>query len=70
MGCRYAGYTSDITVTFPANGKFTDDQKAIYNAVYKARTAVIEAMRPGIIKVLYHFFVCFYCKFYFLENLN
>ncbi|XP_075216119.1 dipeptidase C isoform X2 [Lycorma delicatula] len=48
MGCKYAGYTSDITVTFPASGKFTEDQKAIYNAVLIARTAVIENMKPGV----------------------
>jgi hypothetical protein len=33
MGSEYHGYGSDITCSFPANGKFTDDQKIIYNAV-------------------------------------
>lgn len=41
MGANYAGYAADITCSFPANGKFTDDQKFIYNAVLEARNAVI-----------------------------
>lgn len=47
MGCSYLGYSSDITCSFPANGKFTDDQKLIYNAVLSARNAVLEAAGPG-----------------------
>jgi hypothetical protein len=39
---------SDITICFPANGKFTDNQKYIYNAVLKANLAVFEAAKPGI----------------------
>ncbi|GIY01517.1 xaa-Pro dipeptidase [Caerostris extrusa] len=48
MGGEYYCYTSDITCTFPANGKFTDKQKLIYNAVYKSSRAVMEAVKPGI----------------------
>jgi len=32
-GCEYMGYASDITRTFPANGKFTEEQKIIYQIV-------------------------------------
>ncbi|XP_063982498.1 xaa-Pro dipeptidase isoform X5 [Diachasmimorpha longicaudata] len=48
MGGNYCGYAADITCSFPANGKFTADQKLIYNAVLSARNAVIEAAKPGV----------------------
>lgn len=48
MGANYAGYAADITCSFPANGKFTEDQKLIYNAVLKARNAVIREAKPGV----------------------
>ncbi|XP_077278308.1 dipeptidase C isoform X2 [Temnothorax americanus] len=48
MGGNYCGYAADITCSFPANGKFTEDQKLIYNAVLKARDAVIKAAKPGV----------------------
>lgn len=47
MGGEYCGYSSDITVTFPVNGRFTEDQKAIYNAVLAANLAVQKAAKPG-----------------------
>ena len=50
MGIRFCGYCSDISATFPVNGKFTDKQKNIYNIVLKANRGVIAAMKPGITK--------------------
>ncbi|XP_064414568.1 xaa-Pro dipeptidase isoform X2 [Latimeria chalumnae] len=47
MGGEYYCYASDITCTFPANGKFTPDQKAIYEAVLKSSRAVMSAIKPG-----------------------
>ena len=47
MGSEYAGYTADITVSFPANGRFTENQKFVYNTCLKANRAVQAAMRPG-----------------------
>jgi len=41
-------YAADITRTFPANGKFSDAQKAIYEVVLKSQTAVVEASKPGV----------------------
>jgi len=48
MGCEYHCYCSDITCSFPVNGKFTADQKMIYNAVYAANQAVMQAAKPGV----------------------
>ncbi|XP_049541587.1 xaa-Pro dipeptidase [Anopheles darlingi] len=48
MGANYGGYAADITCSFPANGKFTEDQKLIYNAVLAARDAVCGAAREGV----------------------
>ncbi len=49
MGGEYYCYSSDITCSFPANGKFTEDQKKIYNAVLKSSRAVMAAVKPGIV---------------------
>ncbi|XP_075976769.1 dipeptidase C [Anticarsia gemmatalis] len=48
MGGNYAGYAADITCSFPANGKFTEDQKLIYEAVLAGRDAVIREAKPGV----------------------
>ena len=47
-GCEYEHYASDITRTFPASGKFTAEQKAIYELVLNAQSAAIEAIAPGV----------------------
>ena len=47
MGGEYCCYASDITCSFPANGKFSDNQKKIYEAVYKSSRAVMKAVKPG-----------------------
>lgn len=46
-GCEIDGYASDITRTFPANGKFSDAQRSIYELVLKAELAGIEACQAG-----------------------
>ena len=48
MGAEYYCYGSDITCTFPSNGKFTDKQRVVYEAVLRANRAVISAMKPGV----------------------
>lgn len=48
MGLKYYGYCSDITVTYPVNGKFTEQQKGIYNAVLEATEEVKKAVKPGV----------------------
>jgi len=47
-GCELDNYASDITRTFPANGRFSEEQAAIYDLVLKANEACIDAVRPGI----------------------
>lgn len=46
-GCEYDYYASDITRTFPVNGKFSKEQKAIYQLVLKAQLAAIAKIHPG-----------------------
>ena len=47
-GCEYKYYSSDITRTIPANGKFTDVQKTVYQTVLDAQLEAIEMIKPGI----------------------
>jgi Xaa-Pro dipeptidase len=47
-GAEYHGYASDITCSFPVNGRFSADQRAIYEAVLAANRAVQRAMKPGV----------------------
>ena len=46
-GCEYQYYASDVTRTFPINGKFTATQKAVYEIVLKAQLAAIATMKKG-----------------------
>ncbi|KAN0029107.1 hypothetical protein ACTFIV_010980 [Dictyostelium citrinum] len=46
-GCEYWGYTSDITRTFPINGKFTEAQRELYEAVLDVNKKCIELCKPG-----------------------
>ncbi|KAM3400894.1 hypothetical protein ACQJBY_005617 [Aegilops geniculata] len=48
MGAEYNFYASDITCSYPTNGKFTRKQAVVYNAVLKAHDDVISHMRPGV----------------------
>lgn len=47
-GGELNGYAADITRTFPVNGRFSPEQKAIYNLVLKAQLAVIAMIKPGL----------------------
>jgi Xaa-Pro aminopeptidase len=46
-GAEYQCYASDITRTFPANGKFSKAQRDIYNLVLSAQSAAINEIKPG-----------------------
>jgi Xaa-Pro aminopeptidase len=47
VGAEYHGYTADVTRTVPANGKFTEEQKLIYNLVYEAQEAAFRTLKEG-----------------------
>jgi len=47
LGAEYRGYTADVTRTIPANGKFSLEQKAIYDIVYEAQDAGIAELKVG-----------------------
>ncbi len=46
-GCEVGHYTSDVTRTFPVDGRFEGAGKAVYEAVLTAQLAAIDAVRPG-----------------------
>ncbi|ODS24707.1 Xaa-Pro aminopeptidase [Candidatus Endobugula sertula] len=46
-GCELEHYASDVTRTFPVNGKFSQEQKAVYQLVLDAQTAALDVSRPG-----------------------
>lgn len=47
LGAEYHGYTADVTRTVPASGKFSPEQKAIYDIVYEAQEAAFKLCKPG-----------------------
>jgi Xaa-Pro aminopeptidase len=47
-GGQFSGYTADITRTVPANGRFTARQREIYDVVYGAQQAALDALKPGM----------------------
>jgi len=48
MGSEYHCYCSDITRSFPVSGKFTAEQREVYETVLAAQTAVMQTMKPGV----------------------
>ena len=46
-GCELEHYAADITRTFPANGTFSKEQKALYELVLKSQLAAIKTIKPG-----------------------
>ena len=46
-GCEYELYASDITRTFPVGGRFTPEQRAVYEIVLEAQYAAIQKVKPG-----------------------
>lgn len=47
-GCEYSLYAADVTRSYPVSGKFSADQKAVYEIVLAAQAAGLAAIRPGV----------------------
>ena len=47
VGAEYHGYTADVTRTIPANGKFSAEEKLIYQIVYDAQEAAFKTLKNG-----------------------
>jgi len=54
FGANYANYAADLTRTIPVNGKFTDRQKEVYNAVLRVIKSATDMLVPGAFLVEYH----------------
>ena len=54
FGAEYANYASDVTRTVPVNGKFTERQKQVYQAVLRVQKAAIQMLKPGNTLEEYH----------------
>ncbi|WP_440879765.1 aminopeptidase P N-terminal domain-containing protein [Tenacibaculum sp. C7A-26P2] len=54
VGAEYANYSADMTRTIPVSGKFTDRQKAVYNAVHRVKNEATKMLVPGTIWADYH----------------
>ena len=54
VGAEYANYSSDMTRTIPVNGRFTDRQKAVYNAVLRVKHEATNMLIPGTMWAEYH----------------
>lgn len=48
LGAQYNCYNADISRTFPVNGKFTERQKEVYNAVLRVNEEIISLIKPGV----------------------
>lgn len=47
-GAEFNYYTGDITRTFPVNGRFTEEQAHLYEAVLKVQKSLIDSLKPGL----------------------
>lgn len=54
VGAQYANYASDMSRTIPVNGRFTDRQKEVYNAVLRVKNEATKMLVPGTIWKDYH----------------
>ncbi len=54
VGAEYGNYASDMTRTVPVNGKFSERQKSVYNAVLRVMRAAMKLLKPGVMLADYH----------------
>jgi Xaa-Pro aminopeptidase len=53
-GCELDCYATDVTRTWPVDGRFTSEQRALYAIVLAAQEAAIAAVRPGVRRNVFH----------------
>jgi len=54
VAAEYANYSSDMTRTIPVSGRFTERQKAVYNAVLRVKNEATQMLTPGTLWKQYH----------------
>jgi Xaa-Pro aminopeptidase len=54
VGAEYANYNADMTRTIPVNGRFTQRQRSVYDAVLRVKTAATDMLTPGNVIPEYH----------------
>lgn len=54
VAAEYANYSSDLTRTIPVSGRYTERQKAVYNAVLKVKNEATNLLQPGVLWKEYH----------------
>ncbi len=54
VAAEYGNYASDLTRSVPANGRFTDRQRAVYNSVLQVMKGAMNILRPGVLIDEYH----------------
>lgn len=54
VGAEYANYNADMTRTIPVSGRYTDRQKAVYNAVLRVKREAMQLLQPGSVIREYH----------------
>lgn len=54
VGAEYANYNADLTRTIPVNGKFSQRQRDVYNAVLRIKREAMKMLRPGVKYFDYH----------------
>ncbi|MEM7185046.1 MAG: aminopeptidase P family protein [Bacteroidota bacterium] len=54
VGAEYANYSSDMTRTIPVNGRFTERQRAVYDAVNRVKNDATAMLVPGVMWKEYH----------------
>jgi Xaa-Pro aminopeptidase len=54
VAAEYANYSSDLTRTIPVSGRYTDRQKAVYNAVLRVKNEATKMLKPGALWKEYH----------------
>jgi len=54
VAAEYANYSSDLSRTIPVNGRYTDRQKEVYNAVLRVKNEATKMLTPGTLWKQYH----------------